>query len=160
MLHPLGKSAAIDYIKVLDGKKDQAVSGESIGLVLKDKSAMQGIKRGEIVCDTSSAPNITSTITETVFWMNGEPLLKTERLQLKCATQQVECKVKKIRNRLNSSSLEVIEEDAQELRETEVATITLKTTGYLCMDPFEKVAEMGRFVLMRDTDTVAGGVVH
>ncbi len=32
--------------------------------------------------------------------------------------------------------------------------------GCVATDPFEKVAETGRFVLMRDNDTVAGGVLH
>jgi translation elongation factor EF-1alpha len=32
--------------------------------------------------------------------------------------------------------------------------------NYVSTDPFEQIAEMGRFVLMRDNDTVAGGVVH
>ena len=160
MFHPLGKTATVDYIKVMEGKKDQALAGESIGVVLKEKGAMQGLKRGEIACDLTPTPLINNTIVATVFWMSGEPLRKGDTLDLKCATQQVSCKVKKIRDRMNSSSLEIIDADADELHNTEVATLTLKANGYLCMDPFESVAETGRFVLMRDTNTVAGGVVH
>jgi len=144
----------------MEGKKDQALAGESIGVVLKEKGAMQGLKRGEIACDLTPTPLINNTIVATVFWMSGEPLRKGDTLDLKCATQQVSCKVKKIRDRMNSSSLEIIDADADELHNTEVATLTLKANGYLCMDPFESVAETGRFVLMRDTNTVAGGVVH
>jgi len=160
MFHPLGKTATVDYIKVMEGKKDQALAGESIGVVLKEKGAMQGLKRGEIACDLTPTPLINNTIVATVFWMSGEPLRKGDTLDLKCATQQVSCKVKKIRDRMNSSSLEIIDADADELHNTEVATLTLKANGYLCMDPFESVAETGRFVLMRDTNTVAGGVMH
>jgi sulfate adenylyltransferase subunit 1 (EFTu-like GTPase family) len=72
----------------------------------------------------------------------------------------VSCRVKKIAERINSSSLDLIAEDAEELRETEVAKLTLKMDGYVSTDPFETIAEMGRFVLMRDNDTVAGGVLH
>ena len=159
-VQPLGKSAQIDYIKILDGKKDRAVAGESIGLVLKDKAAMQGLKRGQVVCPPDALPQISNTITATVFWMSPEPLAKGDQLQLKCATQQVNCTVKKIRQRINSSSLEVLADDADELLETEVARLTLKADDYICMDSFEQVPEMGRFVLMRDTDTVAGGIVN
>lgn len=160
MFHPLGKTATVDYIKVLEGKREEAEAGRSIGVVLKDKSAMQGLKRGQVACDVTPSPRISNTITGMVFWMNGEPLHKNENIYLKCATQQIECKVKKIRDRMNSSSLEVLEEDAEQLLETEVAKITLKAEESICMDPFEQVEEMGRFVLIRDTDTVAGGVVH
>ena len=160
MFHPLGKRATVDYIKVFEGKREQAEAGRSIGLVLKDKSALQGLKRGQIACAVSPSPKVSNTITATIFWMNGEPLRKNEKLYLKCATQQVLCKVKKIRERLNSSTLEILEEDADLLHETEVGKLTIKTEESICMDPFEQVEEMGRFVLMRDTDTVAGGVVH
>jgi len=160
VFHPLGKTATIDYIKVLEGKKDSAEAGESIGLVLKEGPAMQGLKRGETACDVSPSPRVSTTITAMVFWMSGEPLKKGDEIELKCATQQMMCKVKKITDRMNSSSLEIIAADADELLETEVAKITLKADVCICTDPFEEVPEMGRFVLMRDTDTVAGGVVH
>jgi len=103
---------------------------------------------------------VSNTVVATVFWMSGQPLRKDETLDFKCATQQVTCKVKKISDRINSSSLELIASDANELRETEVAKLTLKMNSYVSTDPFEQIAEMGRFVLMRDNDTVAGGVVH
>jgi sulfate adenylyltransferase subunit 1 (EFTu-like GTPase family) len=61
---------------------------------------------------------------------------------------------------MNSSTLEIIATDANDLHDTEVAKLTLKADGYVCMDPFESVAETGRFVLMRDNDTVAGGILH
>ena len=160
IFHPLGKTATVDYIKVMDGKLDKATAGESIGIVLKDKNAMQGLSRGEVACPTDSSPNVGNTLTATVFWMNGEPLHAGETIELKCGTGQVNAKVKKIKDRMNSSSLEILEEDAQELRETEVANITLKLDNYIATDPFEKVAELGRFVLMRDNDTVAGGILH
>jgi sulfate adenylyltransferase subunit 1 (EFTu-like GTPase family) len=160
MLHPLGKTASVDYIKVLEGKREEAEAGLSIGVVLRDKAAMQGLSRGQVLCDVTPSPRVSNTITATVFWMNGEPLRQNEKIYLKCATQQVECKVKKIRERLNSSTLEILEEDAAQLNETEVGKLTLKTEESICMDAFEQVEELGRFVLIRDTDTVAGGVVH
>ena len=160
IFHPLGKTATVDYIKVMDGKRDQAGPGESIGLVLKEKTAMQGLRRGEVACPTDSSPTVGNTLTATVFWMHGEPLHAGDKIELKCGTEQVNARVKKIKDRMNSSSLEIIEGDAQELRETEVANLTLKLDAYIATDPFEQVAELGRFVLMRDNDTVAGGVLH
>ncbi|MBN1766609.1 MAG: 50S ribosome-binding GTPase [Sedimentisphaerales bacterium] len=161
IFHPSGKSATIGSIKILGGTLDAAVAGRSIGVVLKDgNGAMKALKRGEVACDVDSSPNVTNTLVAIVFWMSGEPLKKGDTLDFKCATQQVRCKVKKITDRLNSSSLELIAGDADELRETEVAHLTLKLDGYVCTDPFEIVEETGRFVLMRDNDTVAGGVLH
>ncbi len=161
IFHPCGKSAKIDHIKKFPDKADYAIAGEAIGLVLQNgEGAFKALKRGEIACPVESSPNVSSTLVGTVFWMNGQPLKLGETIDFKCATQQIPCKVKKISNRLNSSSLEVMEENAEQLRETEVAWITLQMNGYVCTDPFEEVAETGRFVLMRDNDTVAGGIMH
>ena len=160
MLHPLGKTATVETIKIMDGSLESAQAGESIGLVFQNKAAMQGLARGQVICPTDDSPHVANTLTATVFWMNGEPLNLGDTIELKCGTAQVECKVKKIRNRMNSSTLEILEEQAEELRDTEVARLTLKLSDYIATDAFEKVPELGRFVLMRDSDTVAGGIVN
>ena len=160
VFHPSGKSATVDYIKELDGRRAEAEAGRSIGVVLKNGGVMHALKRGEIGCDPTATPAVSNTMVATVFWMSGAPLQKGDVLDLKCATQQVVGTVRKISDRLDSSTLELLESEAEELRETEVAKLTIKTSEYICTDAFEKVAEMGRFVLMRDNDTVAGGVLH
>jgi len=160
IFHPSGKSAIVSYIKKFNDQCEKAVAGESIGLVLKDSSVLRSLKRGEVACPVDNSPHISNSIAAAVFWMDGQALQKGETLDFKCATQQVQCKVKKISNRLNSSSLQIIAEDADELRVTEVARLTLKMSDYICTDPFGSVAEMGRFVLMRENDTVAGGILH
>jgi len=160
MFHPCGKSATVDHIKDFPTKKESAGAGESIGLVIRDGIALKALRRGQVACEIEPSPQVGNTVVATVFWMNGEPLQKGDTLDFKCATQQVSCKVKKITDRLNSSTLEILDGDADQLGETEVARLTLKLSDYICTDPFESIAEMGRFVLMRDTNTVAGGVLH
>ncbi|MHC4625376.1 MAG: sulfate adenylyltransferase subunit 1 [Planctomycetota bacterium] len=160
IFHPSGKSAVIREVRKFQESVQEAQMGDSIGLVLKDNRALKAVKRGEVACPVEDSPQVSNTVVATVFWMSGQPLQTEEVLDFKCATQQVSCKVKKISERINSSSLDLIAEDAEELRETEVAKLTLKMDAYVSTDPFESIAEMGRFVLMRDNDTVAGGVVH
>jgi sulfate adenylyltransferase large subunit len=160
LFQPCDRSAVVDYIKKFNEKLDSAVAGESVGLVLKDGEVAGNLKRGQVACPAEDPPHVSDTIRAVVFWMNRQPLLKGETLDFKCATQQVPCRVEAIIDRLNSSSLELIAEDANELQETEVAKFTLKMDDHVATDPFEKVAEMGRFVLMRDNDIVAGGVLH
>jgi len=160
IFHPSGKSAVIAEIKKLGQNPQEAVAGESIGVVLKNDQTYKVLGRGEVACPVDSSPNVSSTLVATVFWMSGQPLQKNETVDFKCATQQLECKVQKISERLNSSTLDVIAEDADELRETEVARLTLRMSGYVSTDRFDEIAEMGRFVLMRDSDAVRGGILH
>ena len=63
--------------------------------------------------------------------MSGEPLETGQTLELKCATQQIPCKVKKIANRMNSSSLEIMAEESTELEDTEVAKLLAAMHGAL-----------------------------
>jgi len=160
IFHPSGKSAVIAGIKKLGENPQNAVARESIGVVLKNNQTCKVLKRGEVACPVDNSPNVSNTLVATVFWMNGQPLKKNETIDFKCATQQVKCKVQKISNRLNSSTLDIIAENADELRETEVAKLTLKMSCYVSTDRFEEISEMGRFVLMRDNDVVGGGVLH
>ena len=160
IFHPCGKLTRIKEIKQFGKSPESVGPGESIGITIEEGIAIKALKRGEIACCVEPSPNISNRINATVFWMSGEPLEAGEELELKCATQQLTCKVRKIQNRMNSSSLEVMEETADELADTEVAKLTISTEDYLCTDPFEQIEETGRFVLMRDGDTVAGGVLH
>jgi len=158
--HPLGKTARVGQIKRFEGNGAPAVAGESIGVVLQDGPVVRMLRRGEVACDEADSPAVGNTIAARVFWMSGEPLGMGETVELKCATQQVEATVTRISDRLNSSTLEPIVSDVEELRETEVAKVTFKTDNCICSDPFERVASMGRLVLMRQGDVVGGAVVH
>ena len=160
IFHPCGKSATIDKIKKFGEEPTEAAAGESIGITLKTQGALKAVKRGEIACDVEPSPMVSSTVEALVFWMSGMPLRLKDKVEFKCATQQAVCQVVRIDNRINSSSLEQIEGESSELRETEVARLTLKMEGYVATDNFDLIPETGRFVLMRDTDTVAGGVVR
>ena len=160
IFHPCGKSATIAEVKKFGEQATSAVAGESVGITLKTDSALKAVKRGEVACDVEPSPMVSSTLEAVVFWMSGMPLRLKDKVEFKCATQQVHCQVVRIDNRLNSSSLELIDGESNELRETEVARLTLKMEGYIATDKFNQVPETGRFVLMRDTDTVAGGVIH
>ena len=158
--YPSGIEGVVDHIKLMDGNRASAVTGESIGLVLKDGAVARGLKRGETGCAAGTEPIVTDKMVVTVFWMDSKPLRAGETVDLKCATQQVSVHVDEIRRRLDSATLELIEDSASELHDTEVAQLAIRADAKLCMDPFEEVAETGRFVLLRRNDTVAGGVVH
>ncbi|MBN2843544.1 MAG: hypothetical protein JXM68_10660 [Sedimentisphaerales bacterium] len=160
MFHPCGKSGVVEKIMKFGEEPVIAKAGESIGITLKTDSAFKAVRRGEIACGVDRSPMTSSTLEAVVFWMSGMPLRVKDKIDFKCATQQVSCQILRIDNRLNSSSLELIEGESKELRETEVARLTLKMDDYIATDKFDQVPETGRFVLMRDNDTVAGGVIH
>jgi sulfate adenylyltransferase subunit 1 (EFTu-like GTPase family) len=102
---------------------------------------------------------VTDTVPASVFWMSRQPMAAGEALKIKCATQEVPAKVHRIARRIDSSTLEVIDENASELQNNEIAELTVETKSPVAFETFYDVAELGRFVLVRGHDIVAGGII-
>lgn len=160
LFQPSGRQAVVKTIKKYDQDCPQATAGESIGILLENDEVTKSLERGQIACSVDAEPDIRPQLDAAVFWMDTEPLSLGETLEVKCATQQIQGKVEAIRERLDSSTLEVISDEATELCDTEVARLSIKLTAPMVTDPFDKIPEMGRFVLMRNKRTVAGGIVN
>lgn len=160
VFQPSGQEAVVKDIKKYDQDRHRAEAGESIGLLLEGEDSMGSVKRGHIACSLEHGPNISARLDVVVFWMDPSPLTLGETLDVKCATQQIRGQVQAIRERLDSSTLEILAQEAAELCDTEVAQLTIQLESPMATDAFEKTPEMGRFVLMRDKKTVAGGIVN
>ena len=78
---------------------------------------------------------------------------------MRCATQEVLCSVERIKKRIDSSTLRVIENDANVLKNLEVGEVVIKTKRPIVVMEFSEMPEMGRFVFVRDDNVCAGGIV-
>ncbi len=156
VIFPENKLAEVATVEKMEGQIDSAASGESIGFTLTNGDVMA---RGKTLCAPDAPPKQDSTITASIFWMSPAPLKKGDQIILRLATQEAVCTVDKIANRMDSGSLEVIDADAGELANTEVAEVTFSADKPLHYDSFVEMPEMGRLVLMRGLDIVAGGIM-
>jgi len=84
---------------------------------------------------------------------------KGEKLTIRCATQETTCKIEEIKKRINSSTLEVINENEEKIKNLEVAEVVIKTKKPLAIKNFNDVRELGRFVLVRNDNICAGGII-
>jgi translation elongation factor EF-1alpha len=91
--------------------------------------------------------------------MSKKDFNKDQKLQIRCATQQTSCRVENIKQRINSSNLEVIAENSDVVKNLEVAKVIIKTKKPICIKDFNDVQELGRFVLVRDENICAGGII-
>jgi len=151
-----GESKVRTIEKFLAAPPQQAHAGESIGITIEDPLF---IERGQVACETTSQPSVTDSIRANVFWMSKTRLQKDEKLRIKLATQEVGTEVTDIARRIDSASLEVIAENSDELKNNEIAELTLRTKEPLATESFYSVPELGRFVLVRGHDIVAGGII-
>lgn len=140
-----------EYLKIVT----EAEAGKSIGITIEDKLF---IDRGNVIVHNGEMPVVTNKISANIFWMDRTPFKKGESLRLRCATQEVFCEVEKINRVINSSTFELIAEDAVEIKNREVANVIIKTDKPVVVENFNKIEELGRFVLGRE-DTCAGGII-
>lgn len=153
---PSGEETIVKSIEEYLKNVTEAQTGKSIGIVTEDKLF---IDRGNVIIGTNGdSPIVTNRVKANVFWMDNISFKKGESLWFRCATQEVVCEIEKIDKVINSSTLELIVEDASEIKNREVASVIIKTQKPVVVENFNKTEELGRFVLGRD-DTCAGGII-
>jgi translation elongation factor TU len=153
---PRGHTTTVATIDKFLEDPQSAVAGECIGLTTVDSAILN---RGDVICLSSEEPILTDRISASVFWMAGHDLTKDLRLTIRCTTQETGCTIEHINRRIDSSRLELIEEDAQVLKELEVGEVIIKTDRPILTKDFADVPPFGRFVLVEGDTTCAGGIV-
>ncbi|MFH0863247.1 MAG: GTP-binding protein [Candidatus Altiarchaeota archaeon] len=149
---PEPRKTKIKSIDVWEKKKKEAEAGESIGVTTEDKLF---IERGNVLC-AGKLPKVADRFDAKVFWMSKAPMQKGERLAVRVATQERECTLD-VKKRVNSSTLEELEPGP--LQNNEVAEVEIKAEGPVVFESFNETPELGRFVLVRGNDIVAGGII-
>ncbi len=152
---PEDARSKIKSIEILWKDKTEAEAGESIGVTLDDPLF---IERGAVACPVDNRPSTTSKIRANVFWMSKLPFKSGEDLLLRLATQEVPVKIN-VERKIDSSTLETISDSPDMVKETEVAQMLITTKTPLVVENFNDIQELGRFVLVRDLDVVAGGII-
>ncbi len=152
---PSGEETRVKSIEEFMKDVSEAEAGKSIGITTEDKLF---IDRGNVIVHNGDIPVVTNKINANIFWMDRIPFKKGESLRFRCATQEVYCEIEKINQVINSSTLELIAEDAVEIKNREVANVIIKTGKPVAVENFNKIEELGRFVLGRE-DTCAGGII-
>lgn len=156
VLLPEKRPVQVLSIERFHSARTVAEAGECIGLTLPD-----GIpcRRGQVFCEPGDLPGIASSFRVKLFWMSPNPLGKEGSLVLRLSTQEAECRVKRIRRRIDSASLDVLEEDAAQLGDAEVGELDLALLSPLVVEPFSRMPPLGRVVLERNGSIVGAGVV-
>ena len=153
---PEGKITKVKSIEKFKEKPKKAIWGESIGITLKDPLF---VERGYIICEPEKEPLVTDKFGANIFWMARENLKEGETIFLKCATQEVLATINEIKKKIDSSTLEIIEEDAKEVKNLEAAEVIIKTKRPIAIKKFNNLQSLGRFVLMKNENICAGGIM-
>lgn len=150
---PSDKKSKVKTVEVWNSDLEVAEPGYCVGITLEDQLF---IERGEMMC-ADSMPVPTQEVDASVFWMAKVPIKIGQPVSLRCATQDAECTIERIDRKINSSTLEVIEEEKDVLNETEAGLVRLKLKHPVVLE--KDVPELSRFVLAQDDFILAGGIL-
>ena len=153
---PSGLKTRVTGVEVFGQERNEAVSGECIGLAL-DSARLPS--RGDIGC-AGTLPSPTSRFRASVFWMAGNACRKGEALQVRLSTQEISGRVESIERRMDSASLETLEAPADRLEETELGEVVIALDRPIVAELPSCVPELGRLILTRGPETAGGGLVQ
>jgi elongation factor 1-alpha len=153
VIEPSGIKGKIEKINIFEGELEEAKAGDSIGIRINDG----GVKRGDVFGLIEKPPKpVKEFLGEAVLL--DKTLKKGETLELRCGTAKVKCKIKEIKEKINSETGEVVEENPEEIHEHDAATIVFATEP-LVVEKFAEIPELGRFVLVKANKNIGAGVV-
>ncbi|MFP4641509.1 MAG: GTP-binding protein [Chloroflexota bacterium] len=152
VFQPSGQEGTIKEIKEFNKDLSEATAGDSIGIVTDCEPV-----RGDVCGVVGNPPTATGQFLGEAVLLDD--VLRTgDVVELRCGTKRTSCKVKEIREKINSETGKIMEEGPAEIRENEAATIIFSTEPVV-VEKFSDIPELGRFVLVKDRNIGAGVVI-
>lgn len=153
---PSNQKTTVKEVKKWKSELTEATAGHNITITIADDFKLG---RGEVGCPVDQTPKTVTHFKARMFWLSAAGVKTWEKFLLKCATQEVTAKIGKINKVINSSSLETIVGQTDEIKETEVAEVEILTEQPILVEDYNFIPELGRFVVIKGEDIAAGGIV-
>jgi bifunctional enzyme CysN/CysC len=155
LLSPGARRARVKTLEIWPpGKRTQAHAGESIGFTL---DAQTFVERGDLVSHPSGAPEGVTRFRARLLWLGEAPLLAGERLSFRAGTKVARVEVERFERVVDLQTLELT--GVSGAKRNDVVEVVLRSLEVLALDTVARHAALGRFILIRGLDVVAGGTV-
>jgi bifunctional enzyme CysN/CysC len=154
---PANKTSTVHSIERWNSIADGSASaGDSIGITLAEQIF---VERGYVASHQTDTPIETNRFHADVFWITREPMRIGKLYSVRLSTQEVKCHVVSIEQVLDSSTLKAKIDKQERLERNEVGRLILQTRAPLVLDNYDRVANLGRFVVVDDGMICGGGIV-
>jgi len=156
-VQPSGRTGTIDRIVTYDGDLEQARTGQSVTLTLKDEI---DISRGDVISTVEAPASSADQFECTVVWLDENELLSGRPYLLKIGTQTVNATVTDIKYEVNVNTLEHVASKSVQLNH--IAVCNLNTEKQIAFDPYAENRDTGGFILIDRVShqTVGAGMLH
>jgi bifunctional enzyme CysN/CysC len=156
LFSPSNRSARVKSIEVWSSDTEclEAHAGQSVAITLDEQIF---IERGEMASHEALPPMLSTVFRATLFWLAQEPLEVDRTYKLKLGTREARVRVQSIERIIDTDTLAGHPGDRVE--RNGVGEVVLRCREILALDEYRDLARTGRFALVDDYDTVAGGVI-
>lgn len=144
-------SCKVKKIVVFKERRKVAEEMENIGLILNRKS---GLRRGQVLYQ-GRAPQISEQICAKIFCLKG--LKEGDKFNFKSNFQDLNGEVIRIHRIMDAAFLN--EKEGYKVETNEVAEISLSLDRKLVWESFNRIERMGRFILHKNGDVFAIGII-
>jgi len=153
---PSNKTSKVKSIVTFDGELEQASPGQAITVTLEDEI---DLSRGDMLVHSDSLPEVATTFTANLVWMNDEPLVIGKKYDIKRATSYIQANVSSIHHKINVNTLE--QTPASNLELNEIAEVTFNLDAPLALDNYAFNRTSGAFIVIDrlTNNTVAAGMI-
>src|SRR6266403_2056288 len=134
----------------------EACAGDSIGITLSEQIF---VERGYVASHQNETPVETNRFHADLFWIVREPLRVGHFYDLRLAPQEVKCQIVSIEQVMDSSTLEKTSDAREQLQRNEIGRLAIQTRGPLVIDNYDRVPNLGRFVIVDDGKICGGGTI-
>jgi bifunctional enzyme CysN/CysC len=152
---PANKSSKVQTIERSNADA-AAIAGDSIGITLTEQIF---VERGYVASHQTETPIETNRFRADLFWIAREPLRVGKFYNVRLVTQDVKCEVVSIEEVMDSSTLTTKIDKCAKLERNEVGRLTIQTRAPLVLDDHDRIANLGRFVLVDDGKICGGGTI-
>lgn len=154
---PANKASVVAAIERWNAKQNgPAVAGDSIGTTLSEQIF---VERGYIASHENETPIEANRFHADLFWIVREPLRVGRLYRLRLASQEVKCEVVSIERVIDSSTLESKSDGREQLERNEIGRLTIQTRAPLVIDNYDRIPNLGRFVIIDDGKICGGGTI-
>tara|TARA_R110002073_G_scaffold43462_1_gene120966 strand:+ start:5071 stop:6966 length:1896 start_codon:yes stop_codon:yes gene_type:complete len=152
-----GTTAKVSRIVTADGDLDEAVTGDSITLVLNHE---MDISRGDVLSAAEERPEVSDQFAAAILWMNQDDLLPGRSYLLKIGTATTPATISSLRHRVDVNTYE--KKPCRKLEMNGIGMCNVSTAKPIVFDAYHKIRDMGAFILIdRFTNqTVGAGMIE
>ena len=102
-------------------------------------------------------PPVATRVEALVFWMSNDIGKIGEKINIKCSTQEQSCYIKQIKNKIDSATLKIINEDNFYINKLEISEVEICVKKPIVISTTIKV--LSRFVLTKNDVIIASGII-